>query len=204
MKKKIGIFVIYLYCLIPANAQALFKPHVILDTLKTKHVEGFMELYYGGGSLLCLPYYNLNKDKHRLYNDSNILLVDNSNVFLFRQLNEKWGGYLVKDNRIKSILFFTQQDIYIMKSIDSTFNPSSLRLVLWKQKNCGFDVLHFHNCGFKDPTYDATNGILHYKKYRFYLFKVNKKINFSKLNVTRKRNYKGYGYQEYKWHHENK
>jgi hypothetical protein len=197
-------FLLFLMICSRTWGQSIYKVEKLVDSNNTVYTNETIVIHYGAGALYYLPYFEIDKGKYPIFNDSNVIYSDGNNVFSFIEINTKWGSYFVKDYFHNYLIYFGQKNIYIFKSIDSTFNPSSLRLVLWKQKNCGFDVLHFHNCGFKDPIYDATNGILYYKKYRFYLFKVNKKINISKLNVTRKRNYKGYGYQEYKWHYENK
>ncbi len=186
-------------------AQRMVKLETLVDSSRVEFTDSNLHIKYGVGYLVYLKYYKIKYGIESHFNDSNVVQMDDHYTFLFYKANTSTKlGYLLYDFRNHYLVYFRQQNIYIMKSIDGTFKPTSLQVVLWKQQNCGLDVLHFHNCGFKEPVYDSENGILHYKKYRFFLFKVNKKININKLKLNKNKKYKGYGYKEYKWYHETK
>lgn len=203
--KSIFFIVLSSFILNGLYAQRMVKLETLVDSTRTEFIDSNMLIKYGVGYLVYLKYYKIKYGIERNFNDSNVVQIDDHNTFLFYKANTSTKlGCLLYDLRKHCLIYFDQQEIYIIKSVDSTFNPASLRVVLWKQQNCGLDVLHFHNCGFKEPVYDAENGILYYKKYRFFLFKVNKKIKIKNLKIKKNKKYKAYGYKDYKWYYENR
>jgi len=203
--KSIFFIVLSSFFLNGLYAQQMVKLEALVDSTRTEFIDSNMLVKYGVGYLVYLKYYKIKYGIERNFNDSNVVQIDDHNTFLFYKANTSTKlGCLLYDLRNHCLVYFDQQEIYVIKSVDSTFNPASLRVVLWKQQNCGLDVLHFHKCGFKEPVYDAENGILHYKKYRFFLFKVNKKINVKNLKIKKNKKYKAYGYKDYKWYYENR
>lgn len=190
--KTVALLVLLVFANITGNSQHILELEKLVGTSNSSYYINSIKVQYGFGGLFDIQYYNYN---YNTFSDSlrnNILFKDENNVFLFNETKHYYGGYLLTDFNKGYMFLVNQQDIVVFKSIDSTLNFSSLKIVKKYSENCGFDVFHFHKCGFKEPAYDADRGILYYKKYKFFIFKITKKIPIYKLCTNKKTKYKGF------------
>jgi len=190
--KTVALLVLLVFANITGNSQNILELGKLVGTSNSSYYTNNIKVQYGFGGLLDIRYYKYN---YNIFSDSfrnNILFKDEINILLFKETKDYMGGYLLTDFNKGYMFFFDQEDIVVFKSIDSTLNIRSLKIVRKYSKNCAFDVLHFQRCGFKEPVYDAERGILYYKKYKFFIFKVKKKIPIYKLRTDKKTKYKGF------------